>query len=245
LTESTILITGRDGKAHKKLQAMRYKSLEHFTMDVKTIIQMIVDRYEQKSLLPPMKTRLIKLLYLTELEYFRRTGKRLTALEWRFYHFGPYASALEPYVGAPGGVNDGLLARMIGESHGEIHPDKDLQHAIVDVVHEWGFAELNTLLDHVYFETEPMQAASRGDFLDFSTTNREKSQPLSLNLDKKKLKTLREKLRQRASEYADLRQPSTGTEDLFVNLRGWDLERSVDLKTGSCSIDPGKLNPDK
>ena len=161
---------------------MRYKSLEQ------AIIKMILERYEHKSLVSPMKTRLIKLLYLTELEYYRRTGKRLTSLNWRFYHFGPYASALEAYIGAPNSVvNENLLAAMIGKSHGE------LQRAIVDVVHEWGFAELNTLLDHVYFETEPMQAASGGDFLDFSTTSREKSQTLSLNLDKKKLRTLRDK----------------------------------------------------
>ncbi len=215
-------------------------------MEVKTIIRMIVERYQQKSLVPPLKTRLIKLLYLTELEYFRRTGKRLTSLDWRFYHFGPYAAALEPYVGDPDSVvTHGLLGEIVGTSTRETHADADLQHAIVDVVHEWGFAELNTLLDHVYFETEPMQAASRGEFLDFSTINREKPQSLSLSLDEKEIKTLREKLRRRASAYVDLRQPSTGTEDLFANLREWDIERSVDLKAGACTIDPSKLNPDK
>src|SRR5437879_2552052 len=109
-------------------------------MDVKTIIKLILERYGQKSLSPPMKTRLVKLFYLTELEYFRRTGKRLTSLDWQFYHFGPYASALEPYIGAPDSVlNEGLLAEIFGKSRGE-KPDTDLQHAIVDVVHEWGFA---------------------------------------------------------------------------------------------------------
>ena len=216
-------------------------------MDVKAILRMIVERYARKSPLPPMKTRLIKLLYLTELEYYRRTGKRLTSLAWQFYHFGPYAAALEPYVGDLNSiVSGGLLAEMLSKSPGEKSlDDPDLRHAIVDVVHEWGFAELNTLLDHVYFETEPMQAASRGEFLDFATTSRAKPQMLSLNLDRKKLKTLRDKLKERASVYADLRQPSVGTDDLFVNLREWDVERSVDLKAGDCFVDPGKLKPGK
>ena len=37
------------------------------------------------------------------------------------------------------------------------------------VIEEWGKVELNPLLNHVYFYTEPMRDAKRGDVLDFST----------------------------------------------------------------------------
>jgi hypothetical protein len=216
-------------------------------MDLKSVIKALVERYQQKSLFPPMKTRLVKLLYLTELEYFRRTGRRLTSLDWQFYHFGPYARALEPFIGDPDAIaREGFFAEMLSKVQGvPTAQDVDLQHAIVDVVHEWGNADLNTLLDHVYFETEPMQAATRGDFLDFSTVRNEQPESLSLSLDQKKMKQLRDRLQQRAATYAAMRQPTTGPEDLFSNLREWDAENSLDLSPGRCSIDPSKLNFDK
>lgn len=194
-----------------------------------------------------MRTRLTKLLYLTELEYFRRTGRRLTSLDWKFHHFGPYASALLPYIGDPDSLaTDGFLADMMTKLQGEVTPsDYDLQSAVADVVHHWGAADLNTLLDYVYFETEPMQAARRGDSLDFSTVQRETPKPLSLQLDRKKIKELRNRLQQRSASYSDTRRAAIAPDDLFSNLHEWDSDRSLDLSPGSCSIDPRKLNNGK
>ncbi|MCL5957820.1 MAG: Panacea domain-containing protein [Chloroflexi bacterium] len=44
------------------------------------------------------KTKLIKLLYLVDVEYYRRYEKTLTGLQWRFHHYGPYAAELEPLL---------------------------------------------------------------------------------------------------------------------------------------------------
>ena len=41
------------------------------------------------------KTKLVKLLYLIDVENWRRRRKTLTGLEWRFYHYGPYAFEIE------------------------------------------------------------------------------------------------------------------------------------------------------
>ena len=39
-------------------------------------------------------------------------------------------------------------------------------------IQEWGETDFNSLLNHVYFYTEPMKDAKRGDLLDFSTVQR-------------------------------------------------------------------------
>ena len=36
------------------------------------------------------------------------------------------------------------------------------------IVEQWALDSLPTILDYVYFETEPMQDAKRGEYLDFS-----------------------------------------------------------------------------
>jgi hypothetical protein len=49
--------------------------------------------------------------------------------------------------------------------------DFELETIVDRIVKEWGDADLNKLLDYVYFETEPMQNAKRGDVLDFSSVS--------------------------------------------------------------------------
>ncbi len=128
------------------------------------------------------KTKLVKLLYLVDVENYRRRRRTLTGLEWRFYHYGPYAfeidEALEilefdipqESVGTGGGHNaivfrpDWNLRSRIG-SH-----IRSAELSLVNrILREWGEVELNPLLDHVYFNTEPMKEAIRGEILDFST----------------------------------------------------------------------------
>jgi Protein of unknown function (DUF4065) len=40
-------------------------------------------------------TKLVKLLYLVDVEYFRAMRRTLTGLKWRFYFYGPYDPAVE------------------------------------------------------------------------------------------------------------------------------------------------------
>src|ERR1700674_5119510 len=163
-------------------------------------------------------------------------------MDWKFHHFGPYASALAPYIGDPTATaTDGLLAELMSKERAPLSQDHDLQSAAVEVVHQWANSDLNALLDYVYFETEPMQAASRGDMLDFRTVNRDKACSLSIKLDSKKIKELRQHVQLRAAAYGKMRHPSTAPEDLFSNLSEWDSDRSIDLQPGSCSIDPLNL----
>jgi hypothetical protein len=38
------------------------------------------------------KTKLLKLLYLFDVEYFRAHRKIFTGLKWKFFHLGPWAA---------------------------------------------------------------------------------------------------------------------------------------------------------
>ncbi|MCY4653096.1 MAG: Panacea domain-containing protein [Dehalococcoidia bacterium] len=131
------------------------------------------------------KTKLVKLLYLIDVENYRRRRKTLSGLEWRFYYYGPYAfeidNALDELsfdipqeeVTTLSGHN-----AVVFRAHRELSPRladyvqlRELR-LVNDVIQRWGDTDFNSLLNHVYFHTEPMKDAKRGDFLDFSTIQR-------------------------------------------------------------------------
>ena len=136
------------------------------------------------------KTKLVKLLYLIDVENYRRRRKTLSGLEWRFYHYGPYAfeidNALDELsfdipqeeVTTLSGHN-----AVVFRTHRELSPRladhvqlRELR-LVNDVIQRWGDTDFNSLLNHVYFHTEPMKDAKRGDLLDFSTVQRHRVNP--------------------------------------------------------------------
>jgi hypothetical protein len=209
-------------------------------MDVKPLIDTILRACDAEHMLPPLKTRLVKLLYLVELEYYRRTGKRLTELDWKFHHYGPYAFALQDSLGDP---DEERLALMLMQAPPPL--EHDLRACVTDVVHQWGDADLNDLLDYAYFETEPMQAAKRGESLSFAgvaSLAQTRKDNIRIDLDAKKLDQLRKALVARAAEYGQLRVANEISNDLIENLREWDIDHTLRLKPGSsCKIDPKSL----
>ena len=126
------------------------------------------------------KTALVKLVYLVDLEHYRRYSKLATGLHWRFHHYGPYAPELETaindnaFVNVFGGRRSGYRFsrsgdwREIGRSF-NAHFGAPVKRIVDSVIEQWGLESLESLLDFVYFETEPMLAAERGQFLDFQT----------------------------------------------------------------------------
>jgi len=140
---------------------------------------------------PLGRTKLVKLLYLMDLEHYRRTGKLLTGLDWVFYHYGPYVMALpgilasmdldipeETHVTATG-----RKAKVFRPSY-QLEPDEDRLAKKIgpvgtriarDVLDTWGDQDLTPILDFVYFHTEPMKEAKPGERLDFTTVNRDRS----------------------------------------------------------------------
>ncbi len=178
---------------------------------------------------PPAATRLVKLLYLADLEWRRRhLGQPLAQLTWRFLHFGPYATELAPLLGGPdveiSGLKGGKAARRLVFAPEDLQTSQvpgEVSQLLAQLVKRWGDADLNLLLDYVYFETEPMEAATRGDLLDFSGL-KPLTPAVPPPLDQRKLAALRKRLEERVKH---LTLPAAGVElplEAIEAARYWD-----------------------
>jgi hypothetical protein len=122
------------------------------------------------------KTRVIKLAYLVELEYYRRNQQRLTSIEWIYYKYGPYVMDFDSILSDKNieigdDDSDFKSLRVIDETSLPTIP-KENKLIISHIVKRYGADDLQNLLDYVYFDTEPMMCVEkRGEILDFSTTH--------------------------------------------------------------------------
>ena len=146
--------------------------------DLKPLIAYLIDQVrDQEGTLN--KTALVKLVYLVEVEYWRRHGRSVTGLEWRFHHYGPYSAELDREIednslfevfgsrGSGYGFSPSPAWRDIQAAF-DTHYEPAVGRIADDVVKQWGLETLDTILEYVYFETEPMQGVERGEILDFS-----------------------------------------------------------------------------
>jgi hypothetical protein len=137
---------------------------------------------EREEMLSPI--RLVKFLYLADLYHARRNeGKTLTGWKWKFVHYGPFCNeALQAIEAA---VQTGMIAAIPYESsfddeqhflykaEAEKEPEIALRLPLYVIaplhgaVKKWA-GDTFGLLDHVYFETEPMKNVKPGDVLEFS-----------------------------------------------------------------------------
>jgi len=135
------------------------------------------------------KTKLVKLLYLVDVETWRSERRLLTELDWVFLHYGPYTFALDRSLDRLEGqqlhwkeFSVGHFERTILYTSVSQPPSGEFWPAITKLrvdrlVDRWAHEPLELLLDFVYFETEPMQGAKRGERLDFSTMARHPAEP--------------------------------------------------------------------
>jgi len=142
--------------------------------DARALIAYIVARASGKGI-TLNRTRLVKLLYLVDIERVRTRRDPLTGLRWRFYHYGPYAYELIDTLRSMEGVDlvaapwqDSVLYRSAPGA-----PDAENWRAgtkiLIDgVIDRFAPLDLNELLDYVYFHTGPMVDAHRGQWLDLS-----------------------------------------------------------------------------
>jgi hypothetical protein len=169
-------------------------------VDLGSLIHEVYRQSKAKDVPPPFVTRIVKLIYLADLEWHRRHGAPLANIVWRFLHFGPYAYEFVPILGDPDmevAEFEGKTARRFVFASSELGAPRvpgDVSAVIGDLVKIWGDADINRLLDHVYFETEPMENARRGDILNFSTI-KPSTPRISPNLDTAKIRDLRARLK--------------------------------------------------
>lgn len=152
--------------------------------DLEELILYVVGRSRDRGA-TLTRTKLVKLVYLIDVARAEGLGRTLTGLRWRFLHYGPYAPELgtkleelesrEAIFG--GSFGDAMLYRGARDVPDAANWPASVCMGVDRVVDEWAGAELNKLLDHVYFHTTPMQHAQRGEELDFSSVERERSHP--------------------------------------------------------------------
>lgn len=132
---------------------------------------------------------LVKLLYLSECEYYRRYRRRLTSLNWFFYKYGPWANELaeanpeliereDKVIEANKCVKYFKLDWLSAKLHGDYIEDLEARTVVKHVVTPWAkrFAEeganwqlvTRELLNEVYHHTAPMRYAKFGRPLDFT-----------------------------------------------------------------------------
>lgn len=127
------------------------------------------------------KTKLLKLLYLFDVEFYRAYGRTFTQFQWKYFHLGPWTREFDPLL-------DRLLSRGKLVGHTSERSEFDTQflrasesvdlrkpvanykeEAILKIVLDtWGTTTTGEILDYVYFQTEPMEYGIRNENLDFS-----------------------------------------------------------------------------
>ncbi len=127
------------------------------------------------------KTKLLKLIYLFDVEYYRANRKTFTGFTWKFFHLGPWAREFDPILDEL--VGTGVL--LEGQS---TRPEYDTKFLRTDSPHDfsplfasfreesplrtvlstWAQSSTGEILDYVYFRTEPMEHGIRNEPLDFS-----------------------------------------------------------------------------
>jgi hypothetical protein len=142
--------------------------------DLRQLIAYIVARARAREI-TLNRTKLVKLLYLLDIERVKTGRDPITGLEWVFFHYGPYAFELIDTLKAMEGSqlvaqqwHTGILYRGApGAPDGDEWP-AGTKAAIDRVVDRFAELDLNELLDYVYFRTGPMQQGKRGDRLDMA-----------------------------------------------------------------------------
>src|SRR5689334_14841129 len=96
-------------------------------------------------------------------------------------------------------IRDGVVARTFAFSDEELAASEmpeELSALLSSLVKKWGDENLHALLDYVYFDTEPMENAQRGEVLDFSRLRPLQRMPAP-KFDEIALKKIRAKIRER------------------------------------------------
>ncbi len=179
--------------------------------------------------------RLVKFLYLIDLEHQRRYGHTLTGLQWEYYLHGPYAFELptigtrlgfdlqrEEFVNVKG--HRGTLLRVTDPQDFPAGLSFGIETLVNGILRVWADQETTDMLRYVY-HTEPMGRARRGDKLDFSVVpSGTQYYELYIPVQKPTVRRLRESLRSYALDDADeFVRPTTVYDDVLAEgLRALD-----------------------
>ena len=125
---------------------------------------------------------LVKFLYLADRYNAEETGgQTLSRFPWIFYHFGPYCTSC--YTTIDEAVRLGIVCQKTYESKFEEGKDarwfycEEEEEPVVSIPRHVEmqlfnaikrFSDIRDLMNHIYFETPPMEDAREKELLDFS-----------------------------------------------------------------------------
>lgn len=146
-------------------------------MNISELICEVLNQYSKAFNCGLSKTKLLKLTYLTEIMYKRRFNDRITNAEWIYYFYGPYLREYDEILKTTKDIGIKNID-SVDEKEAQIvflrntyheKASSEIRFLISSVVRDYGKQDLRSLLDYVYFETEPMMNAEiRGEPLDFN-----------------------------------------------------------------------------
>jgi hypothetical protein len=127
------------------------------------------------------KTKLLKLLYLFDVEFYRAHSRTFTGFQWKYFHLGPWTREFDPLLESLL-TKDELTEHLSERSEFDTRflrssEIRDLRRAVANykdeailklVLDTWGPSTTGEILDYVYFRTEPMEYGVRNESLDFS-----------------------------------------------------------------------------
>ena len=127
-----------------------------------------------------IKTQLVKLIYLCDVEAYKFTGSQVTNIKWEYYHYGPYNKELDHKLQL---LEKNKIIEKIPKSritekqepyfiykHKGIDINYDfsvMQKNIINtILKQYGSFTLNSLLELIY-DVEPMKNTKQGKLIDF------------------------------------------------------------------------------
>lgn len=199
---------------------------------LKKLIAFIIDQVRDAGGSLP-KTKLVKLLYLTDISAMRQLGKPLTGIHWKYWHFGPYSAEIDTAI-------QEIVGRSIDElevitkdgrrilTYEAVEP-QEIEHeygleerlTIYSILKRWAVEELKDILNYVYFETEPMAEAEFGNPLDLGLVRRSENeqrwapQNIIAQVPESKLIEFRKNLRDAAQKANSRQVPPSGYGAVF------------------------------
>ena len=124
------------------------------------------------------RTKLMKLVFLADVESYKTLGRSLTAETYLSYDHGPWTRELYRALESTPGIEERSSPMPLGgmkyayHGTGDRSPMTHLAQADIEildhVVERWGRRKLRSILDHVY-ATPPYAGTPFGVEVDFST----------------------------------------------------------------------------
>lgn len=199
--------------------------------------------------------KLTKILYLIDVQHYRRYGHTLTGLEWVFHKHGPWAFTLPGVlkrVDIDLGEEEFVTARGYKGRSFSVATPQDISElvrfavkALVDkVIKAWALEATNVLLGYVYFQTEPMIYGTKGQGLRFDTIARDVAEErIAIRITPAKAHEVRQRLIETLADIdADLvRVEDQRDQAYFEAMRLMGQEGTFTIPTGDSAAVTAEL----